>query len=60
VTQPHEADFWRRRAQEARALAEMMTLPLAKREMEHIAAAYERLAKRAERAPECKGTREPP
>jgi hypothetical protein len=60
VTQPHEADFWRRRAQEARALAEIMTLPLARREMEHIAAAYERLAKRAERVSGCKGTSERP
>jgi len=60
VTQLHDADFWRQRAQEARALAEIMTLALARREMEHIAAAYERLAIRAERAAACKGTRERP
>jgi hypothetical protein len=60
VTQLHDADFWRQRAQEARALAEIMTLPLARREMEHIAAAYERLANRAERAAGCKNARERP
>jgi hypothetical protein len=60
VTQLHDADFWRQRAQEARALAEIMTIPLARREMEHIAAAYERLANRAERAAGCKRAREHP
>ena len=60
VTQLHDADFWRQRAQEARALAEILTLPLARREMEHIAAAYERLANRAERAAGCKNARERP
>jgi hypothetical protein len=59
VMQLHDADFWRQRAQEARELAAIMTLPLARREMEHIAAAYERLAKRAERAG-WKGARERP
>lgn len=47
MTQLHDVDFWRQRAQEARALAEVMTLPLARREIEYIAAAYERLADRA-------------
>lgn len=60
MTQLHDADFWRQRAKEAHALAEIMTLPLARREMEHIAAAYERLAKRAERTAGSKGARERP
>jgi hypothetical protein len=60
VTQLHDADFWHQRAQEARALAEVMTLPLARREMEYIAAAYERLANRAERTAGWKGARERP
>jgi uncharacterized protein Yka (UPF0111/DUF47 family) len=60
VTQLHNADFWRQRAQEARALAEIVTLPLARREMEHIAEAYERLANRAERAAAWKSVRERP
>jgi hypothetical protein len=58
VTQPYDADYWRQRANEARALAEAMTLPVAKLEIEHIAAIYEKLANRAERAAGRKGTRE--
>lgn len=58
VTQPYDADYWRQRANEARALAEAMTLPVAKREMEHIAAIYERLANRAERTAGRKATPE--
>ena len=58
MTQPYDADYWRQRANEARALAEAMTLPVAKREMEHIAAIYERLADRAEHTAGRKGTRE--
>jgi hypothetical protein len=58
VTQPYDADGWRQRANEARALAETMTLPVAKREMQHIAAIYQRLANRAERTAGRKGTRE--
>ena len=58
MTQLHDAEFWRRRAKEARELAEIMMLPLAKREMEHIAAAYERLANRAERKAGWKGENE--
>jgi hypothetical protein len=58
VTQPHAADYWRQRAEEARALAEVMTLPVARRIMEHISAVYGRLADRAERAGGGKGTRE--
>jgi hypothetical protein len=58
VPQSYDADFWRQRAEEARALAETITLPVAKREMEHIAAAYDRLADRAERTAGQKGTRE--
>jgi hypothetical protein len=44
-----DADFWRQRAEEARATAEAMNLPAAKREMDAIAEAYERLAAHAER-----------
>ena len=58
MTQPYDAEYWRQRANEARALAEAMTLPMAKHEMEHIAAIYERLANRAERKAGRKGTRE--
>jgi hypothetical protein len=58
VTQSYDADFWRQRAKEARAIAEAMTLPVARREMEHIAAAYDRLAERAERTAGRKGARE--
>jgi hypothetical protein len=49
VSQSYDADFWRKCADEARALAATMKLPSARREMEQIAAAYERLADRAER-----------
>jgi hypothetical protein len=45
----YDAHFWQRRAREARAIAESMSRAVAKREMELIAAAYERLAERAER-----------
>jgi hypothetical protein len=56
MTQPYDADYWRRRAEEARALAASLTLAIARRELEHIAAAYERLADRAERTAGRKGT----
>jgi hypothetical protein len=49
VTQPYDAEYWRRRVEEARAIARAITLPIAQREMEYIAAAYERLAERAGR-----------
>ena len=55
MTQTYDADFWRRRAERARAIAETMSLSVAKREMEHIAEAYERLADRAERTAGRKG-----
>jgi hypothetical protein len=58
VTPPYDADYWRQRANEARALAEAMTLPVAKREMEYIAAIYERLANRAVGTAGRKSTRE--
>ena len=58
MTQPYDAEYWRRCAAEARALAESLTLPVARREMEHIAAAYERLADRAKRTADRKSTRE--
>jgi hypothetical protein len=60
VTQSYDADFWRQRAEETRALAETMKLAVARREMEQIAAAYDRLADRAERTAGRKGTRESP
>jgi hypothetical protein len=44
-----DADFWRKSADKARATAEAMTAPSAKRDMQLIAAAYERLADHAER-----------
>jgi hypothetical protein len=44
-----DADFWRKRAEEARTTAETMTVPAAKREMQLITAAYDRIADRAER-----------
>jgi hypothetical protein len=59
VKQPYNANYWRERAEEARAVSEAMTLPAARRQLEHIAVAYERLADRAERTAGQKGTREP-
>ena len=44
------AELFRRHAEEARATIDSMTDPEAKREMSVIAAAYERLANRVERA----------
>ena len=58
MTQSHDAEFWRQRAEEVRALARIITLEAARREMELIAAAYEKLADRAERTAGRKGTRE--
>ena len=60
MVQPYDAGFWRQRAEEARVLAQTMTLPVARRELQHIAAAYERLADRAERIAGQSGTRERP
>ena len=54
--QPYDADYWRSRAQEARAIATVMTTPDTRREMQQIAAAYERLADRAERTEGRKGS----
>jgi hypothetical protein len=54
-----DADFWRKRADEARATAEVMTAPAAKREMELIAAAYDRIADHAERTAGRRATRHP-
>ena len=45
----NNAQHWRDRAEEARAHAEQMNDPEAKRQMFEIAAGYERLAERAER-----------
>ena len=44
----NDPKHWRYRAEEARAMAESMTDPEAKRLMLNVAADYERLAKRAE------------
>jgi hypothetical protein len=44
-----DADFWRGRVEEARAVAEAMTFPDAMREMLSVAGAYERLADNAAR-----------
>ena len=44
----HDAGHWRGRASEARAQAEQMSSPEARRELLKIAEAYEQLAKLAE------------
>ena len=44
----HDGDYWRNRAEEARAQAEQMSSPKNKRELLDIAAGYERLAELAE------------
>jgi hypothetical protein len=50
IVQPEkDADYWRRRAEEARSRAETMNVPAAKREMLIIAAAYDRLANHSDR-----------
>ena len=54
-----DADFWRKCAIEARARAEAMTFPAAKRQMEFIAAAYECLADHAEHTAGRRGKRQP-
>jgi hypothetical protein len=42
---------WRARAEESRALAETLTDPVARMNMLEVAAAYERMAERAENHP---------
>ena len=44
----HDAEYWRKRAREARAQAEKMSTPGAKRQLLEIAASYEKLVKLAE------------
>ena len=44
----HDAEYWRKRAREARAQSENMFTPGAKRQLLEIAASYEKLAKLAE------------
>jgi hypothetical protein len=39
-----DADFWRKRAEKARAAAEAMSAHAAKREMQQIAAVYDQIA----------------
>jgi hypothetical protein len=43
----YDADYWRKRAEESRAIAAIMTTTSARREMEKIAIAYDRRAERA-------------
>ena len=45
----YHADFWRKRAENARAIAQTMKSLPARQEMEAIAAVYDRLAEQAER-----------
>jgi hypothetical protein len=59
MAQPYDASFWRGRAAEARALAKAMMSPVARREMEQIAAAYMKLADRAERTAGLRHARTP-
>jgi hypothetical protein len=49
VDRSHDADHWRKQADDARTTAQAMKLPAAKREMLLIAEYYERLADLAER-----------
>jgi hypothetical protein len=42
-----DPDYWRRRAEEARTIAEQMENPEAKQTMLEIAAGYDRMAQRA-------------
>jgi hypothetical protein len=49
VDRSYDADYWRKQADDARATAQAMMLPAAKREMLVIAEYYERLADLAER-----------
>jgi ADP-heptose:LPS heptosyltransferase len=44
----YDAEHWRKRAEEARAQAEQMSTPGAKRQLLEIAASYEQLVKLAE------------
>jgi len=48
VDRSYDADHWRKQADDARATAQAMMLPSAKREMLMIAECYERLADHAE------------
>jgi hypothetical protein len=51
------AEYWRRRAAEARTQAKELSDPAAKRTLSQIAESYERLAEQAERLrwrPSCK------
>jgi hypothetical protein len=49
VEAQYDADYWRKRADEAHSVALAMADPAAKRHMHFIAQAYERLADHAER-----------
>ena len=59
VQRSYNAAYWRERAEEARAIAAVMTTPIARCEMLQIAVAYELLAERAERTAGRKNTHEP-
>jgi hypothetical protein len=50
LNQSHDADYWRNRAEEARAVAVQMLDPHTKATMLAIAQDYEKLAKRAEQS----------
>ena len=52
--QPFDAAYWRYRAEEARAVAEMMRGHLGREEMLKIALAYDRMAERAEAYAACR------
>lgn len=45
----YDADYWRKRADEAHTVAQSMADPAARRQMHFIAEAYERLADHADR-----------
>ena len=45
---PFDAEYWRQKAAEARAIAELMSLEEARRRMLEIAEQYDRLAEQAE------------
>jgi hypothetical protein len=47
----NDPKHWQERAAEARAVAESLTDPLARSQMMEVAAAYDRMAKRAEDHP---------
>jgi hypothetical protein len=57
VDRSYDSDHLRQRAEDARAIAQAMSLPAAKREMLQIAKLYDRLANHSERTTERKASR---